>query len=967
MAIRAEKRSRPDQLSVFHFFQVFNSRLAPPGSRSFFLSVISIFIFFLLISPAFGQREPVLKQIDLPHPYYFREMYLPQLTTGPSSAAWLPGSQELVYSMQGTLWRQRVGSPVAQQLTDGPGYDYQPDVSGDGRWVVFTRYSSDAMELQALDLSSGKVHALTSGGQVNLEPRWSPDGSRLAFVSTAYNRHFHIFVADWKDGRIGPLVRLTGEVRSLLPRYYYSAFDHEISPTWSPDAAEIIFVSNQGHIHGSGGLWRMNARAGSPAREIYYEETTWRTHPDWSPDGNRLVYSSYLGRNWHQLWLLPVGGFVIPSSADVFPLTYGEFDRTSPRWSPNGKSIAFISNEEGNTSLWIQDVVAGARTRVDSEPSSRKYLRPTGKLEITIEDSAGNKVTPARVSVSTADGRAYAPDSAWMHADDSFDRSQRLFEVHYFHSPGRSSLTVPAGAVTIEVMKGFDYGVERRTVEVRRGETSEVSVRLRRWPVPAPAHTSWVSSDLHIHMNYAGTYRNRPAILAEQAKAENLQVVNNLIVNKEQRFPDAAYFTGKPDAASDDSTLLLHSQEFHSSYWGHLGLLNLRSNLIIPGYAGYPNTASASLAPLNATIADIAHGQGALAGYVHPFDEFPDPARQEDIHNELPVDVALGKVDYYEVLGFSDHKSSAAVWYKLLNLGFRLPAGAGTDAMADFASLRGPVGMNRVYVNLPDPNGSIAKNSDGSVNMGRLDPGIFMAALKQGRTFASNGPLITFSLGAKYPGDDLQLDPAGGGEQPYTVWMRSLVPIDHTEIVCNGKVVRELHFPARGASADAASPGDAKGIFSLSGTLPLTSPAWCLFRAYSDQAEYPVLDIYPYATTSPVYVTRVNQQSRPQGPARQTDFPDDAKYFIRWINRIIENADAHQGWNSAAEKTEAMRLLLAARKVFDDMLMSADSLGPIARRKSSKSRLDANRRSPTLKRRDRGNFSILGASQRTKS
>src|SRR6266550_2137024 len=37
-----------------------------------------------------GQREPVLKQIDLPHPYYYREMYLPQLTTGPSGVAWCP-------------------------------------------------------------------------------------------------------------------------------------------------------------------------------------------------------------------------------------------------------------------------------------------------------------------------------------------------------------------------------------------------------------------------------------------------------------------------------------------------------------------------------------------------------------------------------------------------------------------------------------------------------------------------------------------------------------------------------------------------------------------------------------------------------------------------------------------------------------------------------------------------------------
>src|ERR1043165_4572591 len=74
-----------------------------------------------------GQREPVLKQINEPHNYYFREMYLPQVTSGPASAAWSPDGTELVYAMQGTLWRQRLGSTEARQLTDGPGYDSEPD------------------------------------------------------------------------------------------------------------------------------------------------------------------------------------------------------------------------------------------------------------------------------------------------------------------------------------------------------------------------------------------------------------------------------------------------------------------------------------------------------------------------------------------------------------------------------------------------------------------------------------------------------------------------------------------------------------------------------------------------------------------------------------------------------------------------------------------------------------------------
>jgi hypothetical protein len=49
----------------------------------------------------------------------------------------------------------------------------------------------------------------------------------------------------------------------------------------------------------------------------------------------------------------------------------------------------------------------------------------------------------ARVFVTAADGLAYAPDDAWMHADDSFDRSERPFEAHYFDTSGVSEITVP--------------------------------------------------------------------------------------------------------------------------------------------------------------------------------------------------------------------------------------------------------------------------------------------------------------------------------------------------------------------------------------------------------------------------------------------------------------------------------------------------------------------------------------------
>ncbi|HEY9015750.1 MAG TPA: hypothetical protein VIM84_11880, partial [Gemmatimonadales bacterium] len=250
----------------------------------------------LVLSPGQlpAQRQPVLRQIKVPHSYYYREMYLPQVTSGPSAVAWSPDGSELVYSMQGSLWRQRLGSTEARQLTSGPGYDFQPDWSPDGRSIVYSSYHDDAMELRLLRLGSGESRALVADGAVNVEPRWSPDGTRIAYVSSSYQGRWHIFVASVTGGdSLTKAERITEDRPGGLPRYYYGEYDQYLSPTWSPDGRELILVSNRGHIWGSGGFWRMPARAGATPRELRYEETTWKARPDWSRDGKRVVYSSY--------------------------------------------------------------------------------------------------------------------------------------------------------------------------------------------------------------------------------------------------------------------------------------------------------------------------------------------------------------------------------------------------------------------------------------------------------------------------------------------------------------------------------------------------------------------------------------------------------------------------------------------------------------------------------------------------
>jgi len=176
----------------------------------------------------------------------------------------------------------------------------------------------------------------------------------------------------------------------------------------------------------------------------------------------------------------------------------------------------------------------------------------------------------------------------------------------------------------------------------------------------------------------------------------------------------------------------------------------------------------------------------------------------------------------------------------------------------------------------------------------RPDPAKFLAGIRAGRTFATNGPLVLFTLGGKGPGDEIRL-PAGGGALEARATLASVVPVDHLEIVGDGRTVEDL--PVAG---DRRS-----GTFTR--TLHVRESGWYLLRAYADRPAHPVLDIYPYGTTSPVYVVVGG------APRRSSE---DARYFLAWIDRLEKAARENTGWNTAAEKEAVLADIAKARGVF---------------------------------------------------
>jgi TolB protein len=225
-------------------------------------------------------------------------------------------------------------------------------------------------------------------------------------------------------------------------------------------------------------------------------------------------------------------------------------------------------------------------------------------------------------------------------------------------------------------------------------------------------------------------------------------------------------------------------------------------------------------------------------------------------------------------VGFSDHLSTAAVWYRLLDCGLRLPAGAGTDAMANYASLRGPVGLNRVYVKA---HGELSRES-------------FLAGLKAGRTFATNGPLVDLRVGTAGLGDSV--DVPAGSELQYHASLRANVPVAKLEVIWNGAVAARHDVNATSAE--------------VTGRIDASDSGWMLVRAYSEEGNEDVLDIHPYATTSPIYVTVSGRPRRSRAAAA---------WALQWLDRLEKATVGHADYRTPAER-EAVLHDISRAKVF---------------------------------------------------
>ena len=183
------------------------------------------------------------------------------------------------------------------------------------------------------------------------------------------------------------------------------------------------------------------------AQIVLAEQTLYRPRPDVSIDGKRFIYASTRGSadQYNNLYVQPT-----KPGGEPYKLTFFEHDAFHPRWSPDGEWIAYITNGSANglPQLALLETYGGEQRTVTIGP--RRWKRPMGALAVRVHgrghEGANRRPRPPRRRPTA---KLYAPRDAYARVSGAGDRM--------FHTPGTFRVELPAGKVTMDVVKGFEF------------------------------------------------------------------------------------------------------------------------------------------------------------------------------------------------------------------------------------------------------------------------------------------------------------------------------------------------------------------------------------------------------------------------------------------------------------------------------------------------------------------------------
>jgi len=459
-----------------------------------------------------------------------------------------------------------------------------------------------------------------------------------------------------------------------------------------------------------------------------------------------------------------------------------------------------------------------------------------GELRLRVEQN-GEPVA-SRITVYAADELAYAPRDGSALAKITWSAGEP-----FFYGPGEQTLRLPAGKARVRAVLGLESEPAEAEIEIRPGEATQATLDLDRF-ADLPAQ-GWWAADSHIHANYNDHEIMTPADMLLQTAGEDLNLANLMVANSTgAHIHDESYFEGKPHRLSTPRHTLRWIEEMRSNFYGHMCLPGIQK-LVKPLYTGFADSPQPYDDPPNYYQAKAAQEAGGVASYAHPGYRFTDDPFTMSAR-ELPVDAALGAVEAMDVLSNSNERAVLPYYYRLLNSGLRLVISGGSDSFTN-RRRHWLAGGQRVYVHTGRPE---------------FDDREWIDAYRTGRSFATNGPLLEFSVDGRPAGSEIEIEP--GRTLAVEASAQSLAPMARLEIVINGEVVAGADGPGRELRVSHAWTAD--------------GPAWIAARVDGDYDPLVVNDARLFAHTTPVWALRDGK--------RYVD-PEAARFFVGWIDRLI--------------------------------------------------------------------------------
>jgi hypothetical protein len=530
-----------------------------------------------------------------------------------------------------------------------------------------------------------------------------------------------------------------------------------------------------------------------------------------------------------------------------------------------------------------------------------------GTLNVDIRDRDSGRVTPAMVCITSLednkwrtppDGRAVpaytrVPDfmdpKDWQPGDigpvrltvgDWRDNNTRSFlygeksgypfwaePAAYFVSRP-FSIRLPAGRWRLAVARGIEYLPVFEEFEIKPGEVRNRKIDLRRWE--HMARNGWYAGDDHVHFPRTKPWHNE--FLLTWAQAEEVYVSTTV---QQRTLRTLTFPQGEPERFrfQRGDYVLQSGQEDPSTAINELGH-TLALNIKKPVY-------DLSRFHLYDVMFDAVRAQGGLTGYAH-IAWAPEWYRRADSRRyatwDSTLNVIQGRLDFFEIMQF--RLLGLDDYYDFLSMGIKLTASAGSD-MPWASSL----GESRVYVYTGRPF-----TADG-----------WFRGFKEGRTFVTNGPMLSLAANGAGPGEDLHVGRNATVRIRARAWAPPAIGSPKTlEVISQGRVIRS-----------ATSPNPDVQELQLEFDLPAAQSRWIAARVTTHNDGL--------AHTSPVYVLVDGQKFW------------DRERLPELVKKRLEILDYGEGRLKDAKYTaafatgevEALRQRIhAARKRYHELLAS---------------------------------------------